>query len=314
MEDIETVISPITGDNWVRKLRSIPTAFLQLEYKTKLGVDITPQIRGIADIYEYSCCRSGFRFFVPSSVVGDGSFYNALEKHEWYYQIEKWEFSKALDFVAPGMRLLEVGCGRGDFLKAARENGVVGVGLEMNENAARIARERGLNVENEDLCLHLHRLTDPYDIVAAFQVLEHVPAPVAFLTQALDSLKPGGLLLIAVPDNSEELSENLYVGVNSILNMPPHHQGRWDVRSLAYLPSVLPVDLEHLVCEPVNTSGQRDAYVQVVKKYFLRRLGNKLGLISYVVLKPLISALVGILGHHLRAHSILAVFRKRQSV
>ena len=70
-----------------------------------------------------------------------------------------------------------------------------------------------------------------FDVVCAFQVLEHVADPLAFIAEAKARLNPGGLLFIGVPNRES------YVGRlrDFPLDMPPHHVMRWSRRALAAL-------------------------------------------------------------------------------
>ena len=89
-------------------------------------------------------------------------------------------------------------------------------------------RERGITVVEELLSDH----SKTYDVVTAFQVLEHIADPLPFLKNCIDALNPGGLLVIAVPNN------DAFIRFADLpLNEPPHHVGLWSPRSLASLPT-----------------------------------------------------------------------------
>jgi SAM-dependent methyltransferase len=68
-------------------------------------------------------------------------------------------------------------------------------------------------------------------VVCAFQVLEHVPDPRAFLASCVYCLKPGGRLILSVP------AEDSFTGLvpNNCLNLPPHHLTRWSDKALLAL-------------------------------------------------------------------------------
>lgn len=99
----------------------------------------------------------------------------------------------------PG-KVLDVGCGRGLLLNKLREHGWETFGTELSEEAADYARN----------ALHLPVTTQEledanfgdaeFDLVVLWHVLEHVRAPRAMLQEVSRILKPGGLLLIAVPN------------------------------------------------------------------------------------------------------------------
>jgi len=95
--------------------------------------------------------------------------------------------------------VVDLGCGRGEFLQALRERGVSARGVEGNVNAARECRETGLDVVEGDLVDYLRaQATGSLGGVFAAQVAEHVPPPAlsALLAEAHRALRPGGLLLL----------------------------------------------------------------------------------------------------------------------
>jgi 2-polyprenyl-3-methyl-5-hydroxy-6-metoxy-1,4-benzoquinol methylase len=103
-----------------------------------------------------------------------------------------------LPYRGPGKRLLEVGCGTGADLDWARQLGWDVHGLELNESAVEFARKRGLDVncstfENANLS------ANSFDCIIMSQVLEHLYSPRLALQRCHQLLRPGGLLLVAVP-------------------------------------------------------------------------------------------------------------------
>lgn len=104
------------------------------------------------------------------------------------------------DRVGPKGRILEIGTGAGLFLKAFARAGWQAVGVEVNDEAARFARERlGLNVHTG----YAESLDVPpasFDVVALMDVIEHVPDPGATVATAHRLLRPGGVLLMQTPN------------------------------------------------------------------------------------------------------------------
>ena len=99
-----------------------------------------------------------------------------------------------------GSTLLDVGCGTGEVLAAAKERGWETVGVEPIAKEAAFAREeRGLDViaaTLEDSGLP----EGSYDVVSAFHVLEHIPRPTDFLRSIARWARPGGHIAIEVPN------------------------------------------------------------------------------------------------------------------
>ena len=109
-----------------------------------------------------------------------------------------------LELIDPrGLRVLDLGCGggyNGALLKRAGAREVVGV--ELHAGAAAQARKRLDAVVHGDLAhLDLSQLGDePFDVILASDVLEHLAEPEAVLARALTRLRPGGAVVVSLPN------------------------------------------------------------------------------------------------------------------
>ena len=134
------------------------------------------------------------------------------------------------DPLAPrGGELLDIGCGTGNFLAAARDAGYRVTGTELDGKAARFAKERvGLQrifplTISEFAGQHAD---EKFDVVTFFEVLEHQAAPVEFLQKVNMVLKPRGTLALSVPNR-----ERWMTGPD-VLDYPPNHFLRWNTAAL----------------------------------------------------------------------------------
>jgi SAM-dependent methyltransferase len=104
---------------------------------------------------------------------------------------------RRIERVARGRRLLDVGCGTGDFLNVMHEAGWEVAGVEPNAEARRQApvslRQR--IVDDLDAVPGA-----PFDVITLWHVLEHLPSPAADIEKVKTLLRPGGVLFIAVPN------------------------------------------------------------------------------------------------------------------
>jgi len=101
--------------------------------------------------------------------------------------------------VETGARLLDVGCGNGDFMLLAQRAGWQVKGVDPDPEAVKIARQRGLNVVQGDVHT-LHDEANTYDGITLNHVIEHVHWPVEVLSACYRLLRTGGWLWIETPN------------------------------------------------------------------------------------------------------------------
>jgi SAM-dependent methyltransferase len=136
--------------------------------------------------------------FYPSSYYGSGRRFNPIV--EWLLNnLYAYRARQIESRHSPG-KVLDIGCGRGLLLSKLRERGWQPRGTELSEEAATYARDRlGLPVTTEAL-QDCNFAGEEFDLVILWHVLEHVAAPRAMLNEVSRILKPGGILLVAVPN------------------------------------------------------------------------------------------------------------------
>jgi glycosyltransferase involved in cell wall biosynthesis/SAM-dependent methyltransferase len=107
---------------------------------------------------------------------------------------------------ARGGKLLEVGCGRGEMLAEAAQQGYEVTGVELSPAAAATAANRLAAITGNDkcsvLCSTLEDADLPpasFDVCILADVIEHARDPLEMLRKVRDALKPDGVLLLATP-------------------------------------------------------------------------------------------------------------------
>ncbi|HZW23317.1 class I SAM-dependent methyltransferase [Noviherbaspirillum sp.] len=117
-------------------------------------------------------------------------------------------------------RIVDVGCGRGEWLELLGSEGFKALGVDMNAAMVSACRERGLAAECDDAIAYLRR--QPEGSVAAvtgFHIIEHLPFEtlVALFDAALHALRKDGLIIFETPN-----PENLMVGACNFYTDPTH--------------------------------------------------------------------------------------------
>ena len=103
-----------------------------------------------------------------------------------------------LEFFVNRKKVVDLGCGRGEFVELLYENGIDGVGVDSNEVVIQFCRSQGLRVVRADLFDYLTSLTDEsIDGITAFQVVEHLPLEqlLKLLELSRNKLKHGGVFI-----------------------------------------------------------------------------------------------------------------------
>ncbi len=125
-----------------------------------------------------------------------------VEEHHWWFRGRRAVILAVMQQhlePRPARRILDVGCGTGGNLAALQQFGQV-EGLDHSEEALRFCRER----LGPDFPLHRGTLPEGlppgrFDVVTAFDVLEHLSDPVCTLRAIRQTLEPNGTLVCAVP-------------------------------------------------------------------------------------------------------------------
>ena len=115
---------------------------------------------------------------------------------------DRWESTGMLLRMIPeGARVLDVGCGTGSVSRLVRDVRRARVlGLEPNPERARLAAERGIEVEVGTFGESVVRRHGAFDVVLFADVLEHLEDPAAMLRAVRGALAPGGRVLASIPN------------------------------------------------------------------------------------------------------------------
>lgn len=120
----------------------------------------------------------------------------------------------------PPSRMLEIGCASGSFLHRMAREGWEVEGLEFSEKAAESARSLGYIVHVGSLET-APEPTRQYDVVVGWMVLEHLHYPVLALRKLHRWTKPGGWLVVSVP-NPNALEFRIFKDAWYALQLPTH--------------------------------------------------------------------------------------------
>lgn len=127
-------------------------------------------------------------------------------------------------------RALDIGCSDGTFLRRLKLSGSVDVwGVDIDQRALQVAKSRGLNVQRATVAEFLVKAKEEglkFDLVTAFDVIEHLTDPVGTIQSLHEILSPGGRFIGTVPNRRRWFVNEMPI------DFPPHHFFRFDVPSL----------------------------------------------------------------------------------
>ena len=169
--------------------------------------------------------------------------FEAMAEHEerhWWYRARREVVAALIERVVKppkNAKLLEIGCGTGHNLAMLGKYGEVDA-LEVDGIARGMAEERlGRSVLAAPLPELAGLPDDGYDVVAALDVIEHIPDDKAALEGIARVLKPGGKLVMTVPAHQWMWS------AHDVVN---HHQRRYSKSGLKRLIEGSPLQLESI--------------------------------------------------------------------
>ena len=169
--------------------------------------------------------------------------YEAMAEHDerhWWYRARRQVVAELIRRKVPvpdGAKGLEIGCGTGHNLAMLGEFAAMDA-LEVDPVARSLAEKRlGHKVLSAPLPALDGVQDDAYDMVAALDVIEHIPDDKAALEGIARILKPGGKLVMTVPAHQWMWS------AHDVVN---HHQRRYSKRSFGTLIERSPLTLESI--------------------------------------------------------------------
>lgn len=170
------------------------------------------------------CCKCGYTFTNPRPTLEElPKFYdfNYFKDERHYKKFFNEDGSLRQDSddyynrikiiesnVAKRGKILELGAAYGDFLVKLRDRGWETYGVEISEDAVKIAKEKN-NINIFNGTLETFETNEKFDVICMFQTLEHLANPKYIIEKSYQLLNPGGVIVIEVPNvNSFDLKIN----------------------------------------------------------------------------------------------------------
>jgi SAM-dependent methyltransferase len=194
---------------------------------------------GVKNELEIVCCRQCGTIYTPYS-----PWYSSQYFYLGYYlkpeEVDTPSFVKErLEEITAEFapyrqtnKLLDIGCGAGGLLEAARKHGWQAQGLDVSSHAAKHVRELGFEVFEGELGDAAYPAAQ-FDVVTAAELLEHIFEPRALLREVARILRPGGLFWTTTP-HARGISGRM-LGLKWRCIWPPEHLQLFSIRGLSAL-------------------------------------------------------------------------------
>lgn len=199
-----------------------------------------------ADLKE--CTECNLQFFSPA-ISGSEAFYAELTSSSpSYYCEDKWEFEFVRGILDRNDTILDIACGSGAFIQSA--TGLVSsvYGIDSNAHAVKTAVTKGLPVQEALVEVFSENHSEEFDVVTAFQVIEHLDSILPFVKAAYQCVKPGGYLVLSVPNRERRTRDNF-----EALDHPPHHLSRWNEEQFRVLAEKLDAHVIRMIKQPMSS-------------------------------------------------------------
>jgi SAM-dependent methyltransferase len=169
-------------------------------------------MRKARHVWCFRCPMCGFLASTLAPHIGDGVAVNAVDetrREGALLRLRQKNFERILDLLdkhtqPPRRELLEVGCAHGWFLEAAERRGYSVQGIEPDVPSAAVAASRGYDVKVGFFTGALD-VDRRYDIIVFNDVFEHLPDVRSATALCRTKLRPGGLLVINLPNSDGAL-------------------------------------------------------------------------------------------------------------
>lgn len=164
-----------------------------------------------------------------------------------YHSIREVSLKRKLklinSFKTDHKKLLDFGCGTGDFLKFALNNGWNVSGIEPNSEARSIANSKTKQSVLDSEGIKTYK-KHSFDVITLWHVLEHIPNLESQISILKDLLKPNGVLIIAVP-NYKSYDAKHYKQFWAAYDVP-RHLWHFDKKSISKLFSSINMTVQNI--------------------------------------------------------------------
>ena len=211
--------------NFTVKDHSVSKENFQLQFNSEHNMWVTTPQPSVFDLPKY--------YLSEEYISHTDTQRNLFEKI--YHGVRSYSLQKKIRLInsqMPKGKILDIGCGTGDFLQVAKNHGWDITGIEPNKNARAIASKKTDSSIYDTTYLKEFQ-SNSFDVITLWHVLEHLPDLDIHIKLFNHLLKPNGLLIIAVP-NYNSFDAKHYKKFWAAYDVPRHlwHFSQKSIKSL----------------------------------------------------------------------------------
>ncbi len=205
-------------------------------------------------------------------------------KDKVYQRVKKRTLQKKLrqinKYRVQNPTLLDVGCGTGDFLLVAEQDGWQVTGIELNQNAISLAKGKLQSTAFFESLFNPSLEGQKFDVITLWHVLEHLENTPQILSRLRSLLQPNGIIIIAVP-NFKSFDAKYYQQYWAAYDVPRHlyHFSKKSITNLCTMQSLTVIKSQGMPYDAFYVSWLSEQYK---KSRIAFVLGMCIGLVSNI--------------------------------
>ncbi len=190
---------------------------------------------------------------------------DAVKRHFQRTSRRLYAIAKRLNKPNHDIRLLDVGCSTGSLLAVANRLGFIAEGVEPAPIAVKSARASGLVVHQGTL-EEINFLSDTFDVVTMFEVIEHVKNVLSLVKECYRIIKPGGLLVLGTA-NTDSWTARVQKSRWEYFNISKHggHVSFFNRKSVQILADRCGFKVELLKTYSVSFMERKDKFMLIYR-------------------------------------------------